>query len=76
MERAAIWRIHTAEAGVPLKSDIDWDDIAVRYELAGGYIRNAVMSALLSAISRDGPEAPVVTQEDVVKGCAAQIRGE
>jgi SpoVK/Ycf46/Vps4 family AAA+-type ATPase len=37
IERAAIWRIHTAEAGVPMRDDVDWKEIAVRYELAGGY---------------------------------------
>mmetsp|Transcript_22046 Transcript_22046/g.66130 ORF Transcript_22046/g.66130 Transcript_22046/m.66130 type:complete len:325 (+) Transcript_22046:1823-2797(+) len=75
MERAAIWRIHTVDAGVPMRDDIDWEEIAIRYELAGGYIKNAVLSALLLAISRDGPEKPVVCQEDIVKGCAAQVRG-
>jgi DNA replication protein DnaC len=39
------------------------------------YIKNAVLSALLLAISRDGPESPMVCHDDIVKGCAAQIRG-
>lgn len=48
MERAAIWRIHTAEAGVPIRDDIDWEEIAVRYELAGGSVNHARHSAVFS----------------------------
>eukprot|EP00041_Stephanoeca_diplocostata_P038019 m.1469259 g.1469259 ORF g.1469259 m.1469259 type:complete len:1133 (-) comp25141_c0_seq3:2-3400(-) len=74
-ERERIWAIHTAEAGVPLSSDIDWKEIAIRYELSGGYIKNAVLSALLLAISRDGPDHPKVSHDDIVNGCTAQMRG-
>ncbi len=45
-----------------------------RYELTGGYIKNALVSALLSAISRDSVN-PLVTEEDVVSGCQLQMRG-
>lgn len=35
----------------------------------------AVMSALLNAVARDGPEHPVITQSDIEHGCALQMRG-
>lgn len=46
----------------------------VRYELTGGYIKNALVSALLSAISRDST-SPCVTEEDITLGCRLQMRG-
>ena len=38
--------------GLCLSSDVDIAAIASKYELTGGFIKNAVLSALLSAISR------------------------
>ena len=75
LQRERIWDTHTAKAGAPLAGEIDWSGIAIRYELAGGYIKNAVLSALLLAIARDGPDDPKITQEDIVQGCAHQMRG-
>lgn len=43
--------------------------------MSGGFIKNAVMSALLQAIARDGAENPVITEQDIVVGCSLQIRG-
>jgi hypothetical protein len=45
-----------------------------RYELSGGFIKNALMSALLRALGRN-KEAPVVTAADIVEGCRLQMRG-
>ena len=39
--------------GVPLAPGIDWEKIAMKFALTGGYIKNAIVSALLLAISRD-----------------------
>lgn len=75
MQRAAIWRLHVARDGLVLADGIDWRDIALRYDLAGGFIKNALTSALLNAISRDGPEHPTITREDIEHGCALQMRG-
>lgn len=57
-----------------LDPDIDIAAIAVKYELTGGFIKNAVLSALLSAISRDKVN-PMINQEDLVAGCRLQMRG-
>lgn len=45
-----------------------------RYELTGGYIKNALVSALLLAISRDSLK-PLVTEDDIIAGCRLQMRG-
>jgi len=34
-------------------SDIDWKALALKYELSGGFIKNAVLSALSAAVNRD-----------------------
>lgn len=60
--------------GLPLSDDVNSSELAVRYELTGGFIKNAVLSALLSALSRN-PTLPVVCQADLVAGCKLQMRG-
>lgn len=47
---------------------------STRYELTGGYIKNALVSALLLAISRSADD-PKVTEDDIVAGCQMQMRG-
>lgn len=74
LERREIWRLH-ASNGCTLSPEIDWQEIALRYELAGGFIKNAMHSALLKAVSREGPDNPVITQADIQAGCALQMRG-
>ena len=49
--------------------------MALRYELTGGFIKNAILSALSIAVSRDG-ENPLITQADLVKGASLQLRGK
>ena len=46
----------------------------MRYELTGGFIKNAILSALSIAVSRDG-ETPLITQDDLLKGASLQLRG-
>ena len=53
---------------------MDLDAIALKYELTGGFIKNAVLSALLAAVGRDGNDA-VVTSADLAQGCLTQMRG-
>lgn len=61
-------------AGLQFCKDIDWNTISMKYELTGGFIKNAVMNALMMACSRD-VENPVINQEDLVQGCSTQMRG-
>lgn len=50
------------------------NELAIRFELAGGFIKNAILSALSIAVSRDG-DNPVVGQKDLLQGANLQLRG-
>ena len=46
----------------------------MRFELTGGFIKNAILSALSIAVSRDG-DVPTVSQKDLLQGANLQLRG-
>ncbi|KAF0696031.1 Aste57867_13194 [Aphanomyces stellatus] len=73
IQRREIWRVLVSDK---LKCDpnVDWEAIALKYELSGGFIKNAILSALLKAIGRNATD-PVITHDDIVTGCALQMRG-
>lgn len=73
LQRREIWRLSISKQ-INVAKDIDWDRISLKYELSGGFIKNAILSALLKAIARDA-QNPVVTEEDIVNGCTLQMRG-
>jgi SpoVK/Ycf46/Vps4 family AAA+-type ATPase len=73
-QRARIWAALTASDAVPLCESVDLEEVALKYELTGGFIRNAVLAALMRAVGRDGV-APRVTQADLHDGCRDQMRG-
>ena len=50
------------------------DELSLRFELTGGFIKNAILSALSIAVSRDG-DHPVVCQKDLLQGANLQLRG-
>ena len=74
LERQGIWRVVTTHEAVPCEDDIDWDTISLKYELTGGFIKNAVISALQLAVGRD-PNSPKIAETDVIEGCKKQMRG-
>ncbi|KAL4109813.1 hypothetical protein PRIC1_001508 [Phytophthora ramorum] len=74
IQRRKIWDVLLMRGALQTESGIDWDAIALKYELSGGFIKNAILSALLKAISRNC-ESPVISQADIVAGCALQMRG-
>ena len=52
--------------GLQLSTDVDIAALASKYELTGGFIKNAVLSALLSAISRSTDKrSPILTQVEL-----------
>jgi SpoVK/Ycf46/Vps4 family AAA+-type ATPase len=61
--RGAIWQEHLPEKA-PLSSDVDVEQLANRYELTGGLIKNAVLMAAASAAQRGG-KCPTITQADL-----------
>ena len=50
------------------------DSLSLRFELSGGFIKNAILSALSIAVSRDG-ENPTISQSDILQGANLQLRG-
>ena len=46
--------------------------VGPQYELSGGFIKNAMLSALLASVARTGTN-PVISEEDIVFGCCNQV---
>jgi len=74
VERQEIWRVVTTHEAIPCDDDINWDAISLKYELTGGFIKNAVISALQLAVGRD-PTSPSIRESDIIEGCKKQMRG-
>jgi SpoVK/Ycf46/Vps4 family AAA+-type ATPase len=56
-EREQIWRVQFHPTLTPLADDVDFGELAKRYEASGGDIRNAVLKAALAAASEPGGNA-------------------
>eukprot|EP00584_Thalassiosira_punctigera_P013422 CAMPEP_0172570708 /NCGR_PEP_ID=MMETSP1067-20121228/128532_1 /TAXON_ID=265564 ORGANISM="Thalassiosira punctigera, Strain Tpunct2005C2" /NCGR_SAMPLE_ID=MMETSP1067 /ASSEMBLY_ACC=CAM_ASM_000444 /LENGTH=716 /DNA_ID=CAMNT_0013362857 /DNA_START=9 /DNA_END=2156 /DNA_ORIENTATION=- len=74
LERLQIWKLVTSHKSIPCDPSIDWESIALQYELTGGFIKNSVISALMDAVGRD-PHSPIISQTDILNGCKKQVRG-
>jgi SpoVK/Ycf46/Vps4 family AAA+-type ATPase len=71
--RAAIWR-GLLPPGLPLAPGVDVGALAGRFELTGGYIKNAVLAAAARAVCEAGDEAPAVTQGMLEEAAEEQSR--
>ena len=71
--RRKIWN-NLLSQNLSLSSCVDTSALAVKYELSGGFIKNAVLSAVLMALDRD-QQNPILIQEDLIAGCKLQMRG-
>src|SRR3546814_9729465 len=71
--RERIWNALKPEK-LQLADDVSIGELAMKYELTGGFIKNTWLGALSLAVSRDGV-IPVVTHEDLKQGAAHQLRG-
>ncbi len=72
-QREKIWLTHLPP-GLRLSETPDIGALAYKYELTGGLIKNAVLSAVSLATARD-PGQPVVSPEDLEQGARSQVRG-
>lgn len=72
-ERARIWRAHVPPA-LRVAPPADYDALADQFELTGGLIKNAVVSALVLAASR-GEERVTVTPADLEEAARLQLHG-
>lgn len=60
--------------GLVLDGSVDTAVLSSKFQLTGGFIKNAVLSAMLSALSRDRKD-PIISQKDLIEGCKMQMRG-
>ncbi|CAN5566510.1 hypothetical protein BH23ACT3_BH23ACT3_21770 [soil metagenome] len=67
-ERRAIWASNLPP-GAPVEG-VDIDDLAARFELSGGSIKNAAVHAAFLAAASDRP----ITMETAVRGVARELR--
>ena len=73
--REAIWQKHIPSK-LQLCDDVDLRALAEEYEISGGFIKNAVVTALSLAVARCGSnEGVVVTMEEMRRACQLQVRG-
>jgi SpoVK/Ycf46/Vps4 family AAA+-type ATPase len=77
VEREQIWRVQLHPTRTPLARDVDFADLAQRYEVSGGDIRNAVLKAALAAAARPGPDsAKRIQQRDLEAGIDSVLVGK
>jgi SpoVK/Ycf46/Vps4 family AAA+-type ATPase len=70
--RAELWRLHLPPRA-ELGDDVDIAALARRFDLVGGYIRNAVLNAVASAVC-EAPDAPVLRQAHLEAAARDQSR--
>lgn len=62
--RERIWQANIPK-DLPLAKNVNLKDLAMSFELTGGFIKNAILGALSLAVSRDGEKEACVSQEDL-----------
>jgi SpoVK/Ycf46/Vps4 family AAA+-type ATPase len=70
--RAEIWRKHLP-ARAPIAPDVDVEALATRYELSGGYIKNAVLTALANVVHQGG-SPPEIAMRHLETAAQAQLQ--
>lgn len=70
--REQIWNAHLPDASL-LAPDLNVHELALTYELNGGNIKNAVLTAVQEAAARN-PSAPLVTQNDFREAASLQLQ--
>jgi SpoVK/Ycf46/Vps4 family AAA+-type ATPase len=75
-ERERIWQVQL-HRDTPLGDDVDFRDLAQRFAVSGGDIRNAVLKAALSAAAEPGPdEAKRIHHHHFVQGMEEVVAGK
>jgi len=70
VEREAIWKITLPEQ-CPISKDVNFKELAQRYEMSGGGVKNALLRAATAAALRDAGNNKL-TQADLKKACDAE----
>ena len=71
-QRAEIWRRHLPETA-PIADDVDVERLATQFEITGGLIKNAVLSAVAAAVYEAGGDHAVLTHAHLERGAADQL---
>eukprot|EP01060_Flectonema_neradi_P030007 TRINITY_DN4270_c0_g1_i4.p1 TRINITY_DN4270_c0_g1~~TRINITY_DN4270_c0_g1_i4.p1 ORF type:complete len:964 (+),score=170.94 TRINITY_DN4270_c0_g1_i4:493-3384(+) len=72
--RCEIWKKHIPPQ-LRVSDSVDWASLATDYELSGGLIKNALLTAISHAVSREnGNDNPMLKTEDLVLGAKTQLR--
>ncbi len=69
--RLEIWRKHLPPT-VPLAADVDLEPLADRFEMSGGYIKNAVLTAVAAAV-HSAEELPRLRQSHLEEAALQQL---
>ena len=69
--RNSIWKRHLP-AQAPLADDVDVAALASQFEMAGGYIKNAVLTAVADAVHEGGSD-PRITMAHLERAAKAQV---
>ena len=76
-ERERIWRVQVHPRLTPLHDDVDFRQLAERYEATGGDIRNAVLKAATAAALEPGDDATrTIRQADFEAGIRDVLAGK
>jgi hypothetical protein len=76
-ERERIWKVQVHPDKTPLGSDVDFRELAERFEVPGGDIRNAVLKAAQIAAAEDGPdETKRILQKHFIVGMEQVLSGK
>ncbi|MFM8488374.1 MAG: ATP-binding protein, partial [Bacteroidota bacterium] len=71
-QRKKMWQ-NMFSSPVRTASDIDWNQIAAKYEMTGGSINNVLRYCALQAVQRENPE---INTEDILEGIKKELRKE
>lgn len=71
MAREEMWKLLVPK-DTPLSSDVSFSDLAARFELCGGDVKNAFLCAATQAALRSNAAERIVTMDDLIKACQAE----
>lgn len=72
-ERAQIWRLQIHPHKTPLAADVDFRQLAQRYVMSGGDIKNAVIKAAAAAAGEPGGEPDKVIAQRHFESAAEEV---
>jgi len=75
LQRKEIWKIHLPKK-ITLAKDVDLNQIASRYEINGGLIKNAVFSALAQAVNKSKKSKLILKMKDLEYGAKEQLHNK